>query len=86
MGRICEIGVHFRIEALKFAPEGFWVCCIQKWREPNRSSGFSRQRLKIQNGRHKNRISCDLAINVRILMILVSVYMFMRPTNTIRHI
>ena len=28
----------------------------------------------------------DLAINAAILVILVSVYMFMRPSNTIRHI
>ena len=41
--RIGDFGVHIRLEAWKFAYRGFWVCWIQKCREPTRSSKGSCQ-------------------------------------------
>ena len=41
---------------------------------------------KFKKAALKTGCACDLAIDALILVTLVSVYMFMRPRNTIRHI
>ena len=48
--------------------------------------GFTAKNLKFKMAALKTGCACNLAINAPILVVQVSVYMFMRSRNSIRHI